>query len=499
MAVLIRCFHENSPYNMSGEFEIYQPSASQQRIVSLLAIVPSILSLLGSGAIISAVWNDRKRSPYRRILFALSALDLVSTVGYVLQPYLGPQDHPYAYAWAIGNQTTCTVIGALNQFGFSAHWYAGALSFYFLKTVRHGVREEAFAKTYEHWIHVVIISWSAGTAIAGVATKMYHQRRISPGCWISHPPTCSGLNCKAEIIAWIFGGLPVIFSQLFVIINNLLIYCHVRTTIREGQKRAVEAEKRLSTFENKDANSSLRSIDSSTKATSQRSSSRLARYLRSGSATKMTSDGSSSRLSSENLDLRQGAVLQSVSKQRQRVRDVGTQSFLYVGAYFITFIWASAIGILDGRDFEKKHADAGNIYYPLLILQSIFVPAQGLANALVFFRPKFIQSRKKYPSESIFWCLRRTVFGDKIQPSRRVRRVSFQEHPVVAQVQRDVSSDNVESESLDAAEESSHFFLTSAKFGKMEGSSEAKIIIIEEAEEHSGHEERLEDPTVNSF
>ena len=82
------------------------------------------------------------------------------------------------------SQTSCEILGVLNQFSFGAHWYAGALSFYFLMTVRCGMREKEFGRKYERFIHFSIILWSVGTAVTGMVIHVYYQRRISPGCWV---------------------------------------------------------------------------------------------------------------------------------------------------------------------------------------------------------------------------------------------------------------------------------------------------------------------------
>eukprot|EP00980_Cylindrotheca_fusiformis_P021848 scaffold8682_cov122-Cylindrotheca_fusiformis.AAC.5 len=430
--------------------DIYQPSDSQQKVISILVIPSSILSFIGSSLIVHCVRNEKqKRSPYRRLMLALSICDIISTIGYIFHPFLGPTDIPYAYVWAFGNSATCTFMGALLQISFSAHWYAGALSFYFLSTVRFGTREATFSKKYERWIHIIILLFSLSTAVAGIVMDVFHARRINPGCWVSHPDVCYGMNCHAEIIAWIFAGIPTLVFLFLVIINNLLLYSHVRKTILAGQKRALELERSLMLQNGKHSETSLGNVSCS------------------------VTDPSSMSIG----DVRHGnkkesnySILRSSEKQWKRVKDVGTQSFLYVGAYLITFVWSATINILNGRDFEKKHsaAETAKLYFPLLILQSIFTPAQGFFNALVFFRPKYNRCRVKYPQQSRGWAVRRALFGERISEDIHEGAASedgnVRPTPPQGEDENKVDDGRVEEEvlstsSLGAIDESEHFFV----------------------------------------
>ena len=79
------------------------------------------------------------------------------------------------------------------------------------------------------------------------------------------------------------------------------------------------------------------------------------------------------------------SVLRSSDKQWKRVKEVGTQSFLYVGSYFLCMIWTIIKQSLDGQDFDNVEG-SGSVFLPLLILQSIFLPIQG------FFRYVFAKT-----------------------------------------------------------------------------------------------------------
>ena len=91
-----------------------------------------------------------------------------------------------------------------------------ALSFYFLVTVRYGMRDEVFAKKCEPFIHFIVLSFSLSTAIGGVFMDVYHESETGTSCWVSSKPgeECWNDSCGAEKIAWIFGGLPNLLTFL---------------------------------------------------------------------------------------------------------------------------------------------------------------------------------------------------------------------------------------------------------------------------------------------
>jgi hypothetical protein len=83
----------------------------------------------------------------------------------------------------------------------------------------------------------------------------------------------------------------------------------------------------------------------------------------------------------------------------------------------LSFGWTLAKRILDGRGFEQEPG-SGKFFLPLLMLQSIFLPAQGFFNSISFFRPKYLQARQKHNIQSRQWCVRRAIFGESVQTVR---------------------------------------------------------------------------------
>ena len=369
-------------------------SPTQESIISTLLVPSSILSILGSSAIIYNVRHDGKKTPYRRILLGLSICDIITSVGWMLQPFLTPTDVESPWVYAVGNDATCTMIGAFGQFGFSAHWYNGFLSYYFLLTVRFGMRQDAFEQRFEYKGHAFIFLWSIATAIAGAAAGLFNPLSVVPGCWVK---TCDEYGvCNSILPVWIFGGGPSMLMFLSILINNFILFCYVRKTVVRAEKRAMRAQEDLATSYPSNVNEEEDPL----------------------------SQGEISKGTETSLDFpvisrkkkKVEAILQTTENQWRRVKQVGSQSFRYVGAYVLVNVWGFATLSLDAIDYEKTENPA-KVFFPLLIMQSIFVPCQGLFNCLIFFRPRLIQTRKKSPGQSTMWYIKRTVFGKKVDES----------------------------------------------------------------------------------
>merc|ERR1712137_910990 len=107
-----------------------------------------------------------------RIVLGMSLTDIIAQAAWMLQPYLVPRETSQR-VWAIGNDETCVAVGVLTQLGMSTFWYSCSLSFYFLSTIRYGVKDEIFSKTWEPWIHAMSTGWFAVTAAIGAVIGAY--------------------------------------------------------------------------------------------------------------------------------------------------------------------------------------------------------------------------------------------------------------------------------------------------------------------------------------
>jgi len=76
------------------------------------------------------------------------------------------------------------------------------------------------------------------------------------------------------------------------------------------------------------------------------------------------------------------------SRQKNSLaRQVFWQAFWFVGVFYLTWMFSTISRIVE--------AIMGFIPYPLEVLQSISVPAQGLGNFFIYFRPRYLRYRKR--------------------------------------------------------------------------------------------------------
>lgn len=208
--------------------------------LSLLPIIPALLSCLASGTILYMVYKTGFNSPYKRILFGLSCSDIITSLAFALQPFLLPRETSQR-VWAFGNDATCTFLGTITQLGMCSLLYNAFLAIYFLMIIRFRVHEINFAKYYEKYLHAFCIVWSTSTALVGAGMGAYREVELGPGCWVAdYPEGCSDdtFECTSPMIAWIFSGIWVILTLVLVVVVNFSISRHVRRQLQRGSVRS---------------------------------------------------------------------------------------------------------------------------------------------------------------------------------------------------------------------------------------------------------------------
>ena len=109
--------------------------------------------------------------------------DIVSSVSLGLAAFMRrPQS---GRVWAFGNDATCTAAGTLIQFSYSNCFFNAMLSFYFMATVRLGVKNAVIAKWFEPMMHFVSIGYPLVTSLVGAYFGMYSETATGMGCWVS--------------------------------------------------------------------------------------------------------------------------------------------------------------------------------------------------------------------------------------------------------------------------------------------------------------------------
>ena len=331
--------------------EISSLTDTQEIVLSLLSLFSASLSVMGSVMIIFLVLVNTRKTPYKRILLGLSACDIIASTTYAISTFLLPQATSQRL-WATGNETSCSFLGFLVQFAFSAIWYNGCLSLYYLLTIRFNIKTKRFATRVEPFVHILCVGYNFITALLGLLMGYYNEAELGMICWIAeYPKDCELTDtCTGHIIGWIYGGLPFLIVLLLIGVSNLVIYCFVRRTIHKGRNRG-----------------------------------------------------------------RRSSTRGSIQSQQRRIRAVSVQAFLYVGSFFLAYIWAFILKVLESIGYEAQNEAT---IYPILVLQSLFLPLQGFFNLCVYTRPNYLRVRQEYPNESRLWVLRYAWFREtRYQPT----------------------------------------------------------------------------------
>jgi hypothetical protein len=336
-------------------------STSYTTLQKALAILPkltSMLSFLGSSMIISQVLQSQRnrQNSQQRLVCAMSCIDVtVSTVWFLTNFFVPPWSEEVA--WASGNQATCNVVqGFIVQLSISAVFYNASLSLYYLVIIRYGFNALKI-KRLEPWIHLVPLSLGLGTAITSSFLKLYNPANWD--CWIApDPPNCQQsytlwgtdevTDCirgdNATIYQWAFFFGPLWTAILFITASMTILYRYVKAQ----DERMLQYDFR-------------------------------------------------SQMASANE--------QQCQRTSRNTRQVWSQSVLYVGAFFVTWLFPtlSRLVQLCGRDPPMW----------LILLSGCFIPSQGFFNALVYFRLRYkklkLEKRVIHPkrgsSDVLFdWC-----------------------------------------------------------------------------------------------
>lgn len=98
-------------------------SEDQERMLNILGVISSTLSIMGSGLILGRIFRCKSYvTPYNRIMIGLSSFDMITSFAVGFGPLLLPNETS-TRVWAFGNDTTCNFIGFLTQLGIGGIWY----------------------------------------------------------------------------------------------------------------------------------------------------------------------------------------------------------------------------------------------------------------------------------------------------------------------------------------------------------------------------------------
>eukprot|EP00984_Skeletonema_dohrnii_P020654 scaffold10131_cov82-Skeletonema_dohrnii-CCMP3373.AAC.1 len=378
------------------------PTYEQQVALAIVPKVTSALSIFGSGFItFDALRPHKVRSSYQRLLVGMSICDLSMSGGIFMSTWPMPRDVPNVFG-NVGNVRTCTAQGFFEQFGVSTvilnatnllHLSdSGSLSIYYLITIRNGrFKSQQKLQKYELWLHIIPLVFGFGTAIASLALNLFNYGLWD--CWIApYPQGCEeswrnngSTTClrgdNASLYQWLFDLVPKWTSILIVTVNMVLVYIFVRNqeilserwSSRTVGSRVVNRSSQNPPGNNSSANNN--NVVNASPAVEISPNMNQSQERITGRITQRRS------LSWRRQQQHQARRQVSFSRQ------IAQQSYLYVGALYIT--WLPVI-VLRGIQLAS-----GVTYYWLLLWVALSIPMHGFWNLLVYLRPRWLQKRRE--------------------------------------------------------------------------------------------------------
>lgn len=363
-----------------------------------------ILSVIGSALI---MWHaiHKLNRPYHRILFMLSITDLIASLFLAIMP-------PAFYSPVQKPSGICALDGFIVvSMNYSAAFYSASLSVYFLLTIKYSYSDRKIAQKVEPFLHGVSLIYPITSAITGLVLQMYNPSTGIVGCWINaYPENCewdADIECERGEGAYLFSlfvaVIPLALVWIALIGNNVAIYCFVRRIEKRSSQYAAGTARHpiVMPSQQRSGQSPDNEIEYDLAATPD-----------SGSGSADTQGAATTPAApTPTRPIRTAASTSSSRPPNQqetfaKTRQIAVQSFFYVSAYLMVFLFAFIAFILESTDpvgFESGK------YFPIQVLQAMFFPLQGFFDAFIYLRPRCYRFRKFFPEKSRWFALQKAV------------------------------------------------------------------------------------------
>ena len=389
---------------------------------AIVCIFQFNLLLQGSIFIITDIVRSKEKlgRTYSRILLVMSLYDFFTSLAQAMSTWPMPADTP-GVVFAKGTTFTCNFQGFFTQLGVGAPMYNCSLSFYYLLVIAFAYSEQQ-VKQIEWFMHLIPLTVSFSTAIAGIPLTLYNSSGL--WCWIgSLPGSCAAApdspgNCERGDHAWIYRWgvyyAPVWFCVLTITINMAI----VSYLVWAKEKRSLRFR-----FPGKRAN--VISLDS-----------KCSDAVDSATFNSMDKNAQAKHNAGKLANM----VNRMREKQQRKQERVGLssqvfwQAFYYVLAFYITWIVPTILRLLQTLDME--------VPYYIILLMAILLPLQGeldmcadnicqlkclpsflslltslsichtntgFFNFLVYVRPRVVQYRRRHPEYSFLGAMMRSI------------------------------------------------------------------------------------------
>jgi hypothetical protein len=441
---------------------------AQYIVLFVVGLISCLLSICGSSIILYLVIRGKKWGElYHRLLVGLSVSDLILSFCLILQPIFLPAETGYIFA--IGNTTTCAIVGFGYLFFIASYTYNCMLGVYFLATVRYQIPQATISKWLEPHGHLlafampIAIGTSAAffgllnpnpflgvcslsptnhecewrddiaveeTSIITTSNSMTNSNSTRNATTAPTPiPTISGEQQTEDGVALV----PVCENQdQYLILNSVLDY-YALTMVVIGLictifvYWTVKRRYRATGPTNTNCNDNNTLSDTTPPSCNRSISSVVTQHGNNNVDGNNTYESSGGDAEEDEA----AATHHRNEAQTRRIQEIARQAVWYAVAYMAGLLIVLAANIIDGvymdeNDPDTSLEDLGQqpLYYTIIFLIWLVFPLQGFFNGIIYIRPRLVRWKHHYEDAS-WWFAFCMVLSNETPPSWGAPTVSL--------------------------------------------------------------------------
>jgi hypothetical protein len=343
------------------------------RALASIQITTASLSFIASLAVAVSIGTVGLRDgPYKRIIFSLSAADIIQSFALIVGPFAPPASSVVG-PWSVGNEATCSAQGTMFTFGIC--WFtmnSVFLCFYYLckiKRTNEDMTDAIFSSRYEWKIHAFNIIYCLAISITSLSLGIVNPAITGTICAFSAFPT----GCRQNPAVECYEPISTHAKHMITIMISMLCLCFIGVIVCMA----------LILWRVKVRNKIFIAMTATTTTTTTTS-------VPAGNISEQENQGSqrvvrASRLHAEYL-------------RKLYMREITVQACMFTGAFILCNGAYVAANLLFSNNVQMTITQNLSIFFMIVI----FFPLSGLFTILIYTRPA-IGHLRRIDRDSYTW------------------------------------------------------------------------------------------------
>eukprot|EP00536_Pseudo-nitzschia_multiseries_P000965 jgi/Psemu1/2177/gm1.2177_g len=390
--------HRGNEYGVVGARELLEespssPSLSFYASLFCLQVVTSLVSMFAS-IVVVRISSPKLDTAYQRIVFLLNIALVINSIFLGLHPLLVDNSGSHSAYWAIGNSTTCSILGFFLTFGsLAVSMYHTALAFYFYFSIQTIYDEHKNQNNNNNDDDDNDNSGKKDTE--SVSSETSSEEKFCPGSEIMENVVCL--------------LVPVVIAGVAACLNSFgydpsIGFCTFHgssNTNRDGDTswRVPRNVFRWTLVASGAITVLVTLIIRLRVAAHQTKQCNNAENSGDIGRNKKNSNRSESSVTDPDADLdREERIIIG-----QKLRAISAQSMFYTVSYLSSYFWFITLAFLSATDGASKNV---KLVYAFQLMTVIFYPLLGVFNCVIYVRPRVQMLRIMYPEDSFAVALR---------------------------------------------------------------------------------------------